>query len=263
MSDTWNPERYDRFAEERRRPFFDLLGLVRPPVNPPASPRAGMRVVDLGCGTGALTQHLHLALGARETLGIDSSAAMLAKSAAHTAPGLRFTHGDIADFEGDGYDLVFSNAALQWLPDHERLVAQLTGALAAGGQLAFQVPANFDHPSHVVADEVARELRFATALAGFTHATHVLSPETYAVLLDRLGYAEQRVRLEVYAHRLTERRDVVAWVEGTLLTSYRARLDEAQYAAFVERYAERLLPRLGARDPYLFTFKRILVWGRR
>lgn len=259
MSDTWNPERYDRFAEERRRPFFDLLALVRLP----APPAPGPRVVDLGCGTGALTRHLHVALGARETLGIDSSAAMLAKSAAQAAPGLRFTRGDIADFEGDAYDLVFSNAALQWLPDHQRLVTRLTRALADGGQLAFQVPANFDHPSHVVADEVAREPRFAAALGGFTHATHVLAPEAYAVLLDRLGFAEQRVRLEVYAHRLTERRDVVAWVEGTLLTGYRARLDDAEYAAFVERYAERLLPRLGAHDPYLFTFKRILVWGRR
>jgi trans-aconitate 2-methyltransferase len=257
MSDTWNPERYDRFAEERRRPFFDLLALVQPP----APPAPGPRVVDLGCGTGALTRHLHVALGARETLGIDSSAAMLAK--AQAAPGLRFTRGDIADFEGDAYDLVFSNAALHWLPDHERLVTRLTRALADGGQLAFQVPANFNHPSHVVADEVAREPRFAAALGGFTHATHVLAPEVYAALLDRLGFAEQRVRLEVYAHRLTERRDVVAWVEGTLLTGYRARLNDAEYAAFVERYAEHLLPRLGAHDPYLFTFKRILVWGRR
>lgn len=259
MTDVWSPQRYDRFAEERRRPFFDLLGLIRAPL-PPAP---GMRVVDLGCGTGALTRHLHTVLGARETLGIDSSAAMLGESAAHAAPGLRFARADIADFAGDGFDLVFSNAALQWLPDHERLVARLTTALAAGGQLAFQVPANFDHPSHVVAAEVAREPRFADALGGFTLATHVLPPEAYAALLDRLGFAEQRVRLEVYAHRLSERRDVVAWVEGTLLTAYRARLGEALYAAFVERYTERLLPHLGARDPYLFAFKRILVWAQR
>src|ERR671917_284386 len=111
----WNPEQYGRFHGERAQPFFDLLALV--------DPRPGMRVVDLGCGTGELTRELHRQLAARETIGIDNSPAMLAKSAPFAGDRLRFEPGDIGAFESEGdYDLVFSNAALQWVPDHEPLL---------------------------------------------------------------------------------------------------------------------------------------------
>src|SRR5262245_43458962 len=102
MKDAWNPEQYNRFRAERSAPFFDLLALVRP--------IAGMRVIDLGCGTGELTRELHQRLGARETLGIDSSTAMLEKAAAHAGDGLSFARGDIGEFAPPAsFDLVFSN----------------------------------------------------------------------------------------------------------------------------------------------------------
>ena len=253
--ETWSPEQYERFHDERRRPFLDLQALVHP--------RPGMRVVDLGCGTGELTRLLHQRLGATETLGLDSSEAMLARSARFAGGGLRFERADIADFAARGqYDLVLSNAALHWLPDHETLLARLTSALVDGGQLAVQVPANFDHPSHVVAAEVASEAPFAHALRGETHATNVLAPERYARLLERLGYAEQHVRLQVYGHRLAARDEVVDWVEGSLLTHYRRRLSADLWPRFLAAYRERLLPRLEDGRPYFFTFKRVLLWGR-
>ena len=255
--DVWNPERYDRFRDERRRPFFDLLALVRP--------RPGMRVVDLGCGSGELTAELHRHLRAADTLGLDSSAAMLAKSDAFAADGLRFARGDIADFaSGPTHDLVFSNAALHWLPAHEALFARLTAALAPGGQLAVQMPANFDHPSHTVAAEVAAEPSFRDALGGRAHAAdNVRAPEDYARILDRLGYADQHVRLQVYGPHLASREEVVAWTSGTLLTDYERRLSPDDYARFVARFRERLMPRLEDTRPYFFTFKRLLLWGLR
>lgn len=255
-TDSWNPDRYDRFRRERSAPFFDLLALVR---RWPA-----MRVVDLGCGTGRLTRHLHRVLQSRETLGIDSSEAMLAKSVRFGAPGLRFERHDIGTWSPtDAYDLLFSNAALQWVGrDHEALFTGLTGALRPSGQLAVQVPTNYDHPSHTVAAEIAATDPFRDPLEGYTHpAQTVLVPEAYAALLARLGYREHHVRLQVYGHWLAESADVVRWVEGTLLTDYERRLPPALFDAFRERYRAVLVERLGLARPYFFPFKRILIWG--
>src|SRR5438093_1547907 len=252
--DAWDPAQYERFREERGRPFLDLLALVRP--------RPGMRVVDLGCGPGDLTRTLHEQLGARATLGIDSSPAMLAKTVA--SPGLRFEQGDIEHFTAErAYDLVFSNSALHWVPDHPALLARLTAALADGGQLAVQVPANFDHPSHTTAFAVAREEPFRTALGGVHHTAGVLAPEEYAAVLARVGFREQHVRLQVYDHWLAAREDVVEWTKGTLLTDYKRRLAPELYERFVARYRERLLPELEDTRPYFFAFKRILFWAQR
>jgi trans-aconitate 2-methyltransferase len=189
---------------------------------------------------------------------------MLATSAAFAGPGLNFVEADIADFRGDQeWDLVFSNAALQWLPEHARLLTRLGAALAPGGQLAIQVPANFDHPSHRVAADVAAEEPFASALTARPRTPAVLPPETYAALLDELGFTRQHVRLQVYPHHLASRYDVVEWVRGTTLTGYQAVLSAELFAVFLERYRDRLLPQLRDTRPFFYPFKRILLWARR
>ena len=179
--------------------------------------------------------------------------------------GLRFEPGDIAEFAAAGaYDLVFSNAALHWVPDQATLLRRLSEALTPGGQLAVQVPASHDDAAHRVATELAAEPPFQETLAGSAPAlATVLTPREYALLLDRLGYREQHVRLQVYAHRLASRDEVVEWAQGTLLTTYRRRLSPELYAQFLQRYGERLLPQLEDRRPYLFPFQRILFWAGR
>lgn len=251
---SWDPEQYARFRDERAQPFYDLLALVRP--------RPEMRVVDLGCGPGELTRVLHDRLGARETTGIDSSEAMLAKAAPYATEGLRFERRDIAGFDATGsYDLVFSNAALQWVRGHAELFPRLRAALAPGGQLAVQVPANFDHPSHRLAGEIASEVPFAAALGGYRRERPVLDPEEYAILLHQAGFAEQQVRLQVYLHLLESRSSVVEWVKGTLLTDYESRLSPELFASFLARYRERLETSLPDEHPYPYAFKRILMWA--
>jgi trans-aconitate 2-methyltransferase len=249
--DKWNPEQYERFRNERSQPFFDLMALVEA--------RPAMRVVDLGCGTGELTRLLHQTLGASQTLGLDSSAAMLAKSQAFADPGLRFEQRDIGEFSAEGeFDLVFSNAALHWLPSHEQLLARLTAALKPGGQLAVQVPANADHPTHTVAAELARRSPFREAMQGYERDWPVLKPEAYAALLYRLGFARQKVRLQVYGHLLDAREGVIEWVKGTLLTDYEKRMPAEVFAEFMKQYRERLFERLEDARPYFYPFKRIL-----
>jgi trans-aconitate 2-methyltransferase len=253
--DTWDPARYERFSAERSAPFYDLLSLV--------GPVPGGRVVDLGCGSGELTVRLHRRLEAAETLGLDSSPAMLERAAGLAGDGLRFELGDIASFSDVPWDVVFSNAALHWLPDHEGLFRRLINSLNHGGQLAVQMPANHDHPSHVVAAEVAGTEPFRTALGGHRRESPVREPEWYALLLDRLGLADQHVRLQVYLHHLATRDDVVELVRGTLLTDYQSRMPEELFGEFLTTYRERLLPELEDTRPYQYPFKRLLLWGRR
>ena len=251
-ADPWSPEQYERFRAEREQPFWDLLGLIDVP--------PGGRVVDLGCGTGALTRELHRTLRARETVGVDSSDSMLARAAEIDEPGLRFGRGDIETWSpGAPCDVVFSNAALQWLDDHRRLFARLRTFLAPSGVLAVQVPSNYDHASHLIAAEVALEEPFASATGGYTRESTVLQPEAYTELLYALGLRNLDVRLQVYAHELASTSDVVEWVRGTLLTDYKPRMPEAMFDEYVARYRQRLLETLGDQRPYLFVFKRILM----
>lgn len=233
----WSPDQYEKFKAERAQPFWDLVALIAP------LPR--MRIADLGCGTGELTRALHEKLGARETIGIDNSASMLAK--APSASGLQFRNQSIESFHEGGFDLIFSNAALHWLPDHEALFARLA---PLGKQIAVQMPANDDHASHVVAAEVARDL-------GMTpKPTHVLPPERYARLLHDLGFRKQHVRLQIYGHVLPSSEDVIEWVKGTLLTFYE------REPRFMDRYREKLLGRIGMHRPYFYTYKRVLLFGK-
>jgi len=245
----WSPDQYEKFKRERAQPFWDLVALIDP------QPR--MRIADLGCGTGELTRALHEKLSARETIGIDSSASMLAKSQAYVEPALsrhepagepvlRFRNETIESFSEGGFDLIFSNAALHWVPDHEALFRRLA---PLGKQIAVQMPANDDHASHVVAAEVAREL-------GMTpKPTHVLPPERYSQLLYNLGFRKQHVRLQIYGHVLPSSEDVIEWVKGTLLTFYESE------PRFMNRYREKLLARIGLHRPYFYTYKRVLIWG--
>jgi trans-aconitate 2-methyltransferase len=245
---TWSPEQYERFKAERKQPFLDLLALVER--------RPRMRVVDLGCGTGELTRELHASLEAEETVGIDNSETMLLKSGHFEDEMLRFERGDIEAFVTDRpFDLIFSNAALHWVADHEQLVVRLTNFLSIRGQLAVQMPANDDHPSHRIAAEVARSLGVEA------RSDHVLPIERYAALLQRLGYERQHVRMQVYGHLLPSPEDVVEWVRGALLTHYESVMSEEKFGEFLEEYRIRLREALGAERPFFYTYKRVLLWG--
>src|SRR5579862_103133 len=131
MADAWKPDQYERFQKERSQPFYDLLGLLRPTAHRP-------KVIDLGCGTGTLTLELHQKLRAERTVGVDSSDAMLKRAAdLASPPALTFERADIAALASawsrepkPRFDVVFSNAALHWLPSHEQLLSQITCAIA-------------------------------------------------------------------------------------------------------------------------------------
>lgn len=243
---SWDPDQYERFKAERRQPFLDLLALVER--------RPGMRVLDLGCGTGELTRELHETLRARETTGIDNSADMLAK--ARAGAGLHFERAGIETYVPQHpVDLIFSNAALHWVGDHHALLRRLVSFLAPDGQIAIQMPANDDHPSHATAAEVARDFGIEP------RHDPLLPADEYARVLYSLGVKRPNVRMQVYGHELESAANVIEWVKGALLTGYEKRLGP-RYPDFLSRYAATLLPRLGSARPFFYTYKRVLIFGQ-
>lgn len=252
VASPWDPAQYNRFTAEREQPFWDLVELL--------APVPSARVVDLGCGDGRLTASMHERLGASRTLGIDSSESMLAGAATHAGNGLDFQRGDISTWQGTHFDVVFSNAALQWVPNHPDVLRRWRGALDPGGQLAVQMPTNADHPSHRISAELGTEW-FGPDAPPDPVAENVLVPERYAQLLYDLGFERQRVRLQVYVHELASAAEVVEWVKGTSLTRFKATLTADRYEDFLTEYRRRLMATLGEHVPYLYTFKRILLWG--
>jgi len=256
----WDPEQYERFKAQRAEPFWDLAALVD-------TSHPARRLADLGCGTGELTVELAARTTAGEVLGIDSSPAMLAEAAARAGDGLRFESGDIARWCVPGaFDLVFANASLQWVPEHDLVLGRWAASLRAGGQLAVQVPANADHASHLVSAEIAHTEPFLSAFDGEPPpdpvAANVRRPEWYARRLYELGFPEPHVRLQVYGHVMPSTATVVEWVKGTSLTRFFKRLPPELHEPFVDAYRTALLDRLGRHEPYFYPFKRILMWAR-
>src|SRR5215212_6609155 len=243
----WDPALYHKFQAERSAPFFDLLALLEI--------RPNLKVVDLGCGTGELTRHLAAMLPNSEVMGLDSSTQMLEKAASHSSPGLRFEQGDQAHLLGD-WDLIFSNAALQWSENHEELIPSLYERLTPGGQIAVQVPSNHNHISHQLYRETASEQPFKSVLHGFQRYAPVLSIDQYARLFFACSAENIIVFEKVYAHVLKDSDAVVEWISGTALVPYFERLRE-----YKEIFVETLQTKMRAalpETPVFYPFRRTL-----
>jgi trans-aconitate 2-methyltransferase len=249
----WNPERYHQFQKERSAPFDDLLQLVER--------REGLRVIDLGCGTGELTRRLADALPASDVLGLDSSPEMLAKAAPYARPGLRFELGEIETVAGE-WDVIFSNAAIHWVDNHAALIPRLFSLLRSGGQLVVQLPSNYSHPTHRLIIETVREEPFAQALKGWERTIPVLSIEEYAELLYAQGGEDLIVFEKIYPHVLQDADALVDWVSGTALVPYFERFSEEIKQRFLERYRQKLRARFPV-SPVFYGFRRTLFTATR
>jgi trans-aconitate 2-methyltransferase len=258
MSDSWNPTQYEKFKNERSQPFLDLLDYIKP--------ENFETTIDLGCGTGELTRLMHDRFHPRATLGMDSSEAMLEKSQSFATESLKFIQGDIDIWEKpEGYNLIISNAALQWSPGHRDLFARLYRSLLPGGQLAVQMPMNHDYATHVLSTAMSHEDTWKKALRGHTYdkPKTMLTVEDYATMMHKLGFKEQRVELKVYGHILESREGVIEWVRGSMLTHFEKHMSKDDYATFLTEYRERLFKILPDDKPFFYPFKRIFIWGRK
>lgn len=249
----WNPDLYDKFKSERFAPFDDLLKLI--------NVRKGMRVIDLGCGTGELTSRLAYHLPKSEVVGIDSSKEMLSRAGSLSRSGLSFEKRAIEDISGE-WDLVFSHAAIQWVDDHAALIPRLIALVRPGGQLAIQLPSNHEHPAHTIIEQIAGEEPFRELLDGWSRRSPVLRVAEYAELLHQNRCEKLVVFEKVYPHVLSGTEDLVTWTSSTALVPYFDRLSTEGQEEFLERYRMRLNA-LWPRGPVFYGFQRILFYAMR
>lgn len=252
---SWEPDRYLQFADERLRPALDLLDRV--------ALAAPDRAVDLGCGPGNATRLLATRWPKAQITGLDSSPEMLARARA-ALPALRFELASVEQWVPDTpLDLVFSNAALHWLGDHEALFPRLLDSLAPGGVLAVQMPANFDAPSHRLIRELAAEPAWAGRL-GAARMGAVLGLADYHRILAPLA---SRLTLweTTYWQALDGPAPVLNWLSGTTLLPYLALLDAVSRTVFLDALGPRLLEAYPSSSAgiTLFPFRRFFILAQR
>ncbi|MDB1087254.1 trans-aconitate 2-methyltransferase [Streptomyces sp. ACA25] len=239
---SWDPGQYLRHAGPRARPLHDLLARV------PALPHAHPRIADLGCGPGGPTTVPAARWPTARITGYDNSPAMLEAARDHAGPTpgggtLDFAHADLTDWRPDGpYDLILSNAALQWVPGHTASFPAWTESLHPGGVFAFQVPGNFTAPSHLLLREQVHSPRWRARLGDvLRNEEPVQAPADYLGLLTSLGCAAD-VWETTYLHLLAGPDPVLDWTKGTALRPVLTRLADDPEArdAFLAEYRGRL-----------------------
>jgi trans-aconitate 2-methyltransferase len=256
----WDPAQYGRYADERSRPFFDLVGRV--------DAAAPTTVVDLGCGPGNLTAQLPERWPSATVVGMDSSPDMIESARGYASAQVRFELGDVATWSPatlGPIDVLLANATLQWLPEHPSLLERFVGWLAPGGWFAFQVPGNFTAPSHAILAELRLSDRWRDRVGqGAERHLHVLDAADYADRLMTLG-CQVDAWESTYIHVLQGEDPVVEWVRGTGLRPVLSALTAEEAEAFVAEYAVRLrvaYPRR-ADGSTLLAFRRIFVVAHR
>ncbi len=277
----WDPHQYRMFGNERSRPFYELVGRI--------GATEPSYVADIGCGPGELTADLCRRWPKADVVGVDNSAEMIAaanevlaaeSAAAESAaeesaaagsagaesdgvagpPRLRFEQLDARDWlPAQKVDVIVSNALLQWIPDHEKLMTRWAGFLADGGWLAVQMPANHDEPPHRLLRELARSDRWRGLLSGTTLNRQAADPAEYLDLLANAGCSVDAWET-TYLHVLTGDDPVLRWISGTGLRPVIAALDGADRDEFMAEYGA-LLRAAYPRASYgtVFPFRRVFV----
>jgi trans-aconitate 2-methyltransferase len=264
MSD-WDPELYNRFSQFRSEPVAMMLARLQ------LGPRE--RIIDLGCGTGEHTAELARRSPEGEVTGVDSSPAMIERAlklhqtlGPDLQPRLQFRLADFRRFAADReYTVVFSNAALQWVREHHRILAAAYRALRDNGRLAIQIPANENETAQATMRQMATEVPWKATLSEVRTPSdeNVLPASDYTQLLTEIGFAEVNCFYWTFHHAMNNPGEVVEFCRATSLRRFLDRLTANQHSAFVSELIRRLEDAYGTRGALTFNFRRLFLWGRR
>ncbi len=261
----WDPELYHRFRGYRAEPvgrIFAWLMLER-----------AHNIVDLGCGTGEQKVELARRAPAATALGLDGSAAMIERALTlrvgldlELKARVAFQLGDFCDFAADReYDIVFSNAAFQWVNDHRAILAQCYRALRPGGSLAVQMPANDRETAQVTIHALANEPRWRELLGGIRTPSDrsVQSPDAYHAMLAAIGFIDLDCHYHTFRHPMGRPAEVVEWSRATVLRPYLDALPADRRGPFVDELTRCLELEYGTSGPLTFEFRRLFLFARR
>ncbi len=253
----WNAKHYLRFGNERTRPSIDLVSQIRV--------EAPRKVVDLGCGPGNSTQILRARWPSANVCGIDNSAAMI-DAARASFPGGNWVLADLSELSADqSYDVVFSNAALQWSRDHRKLIPELFALVGVGGALAFQIPSSTYATVRTLIHEIADDSDWRDRMRDPKSELTIEPPSVYYDIL-----AETATTLDIweteYLHIMQSPDAIVDWISSTGLRPFLKVLpDNSDRERFVSRLRERVQDtyRFQVDGKVLFPFRRTFVVAHR
>ena len=255
MSD-WNPEQYEKFIKDRTQPAIDLANRLEV--------REAKRILDLGCGTGNSTRILKDRFPDAMVIGADNSDDMLAK-AQKTHPDIEFMSldagGDLSEVR-ENFDIVFSNACIQWIPNHEILLQKLMSLLRRGGILAVQIPIQNEHPVHIIMNELVTTVKWKDKLSQRNY-NNLTTNEYYDVLS---GISDDFEMWEtIYCHRMPSYESIIEWYKGTGFRPYLEQLSETDAEELVNDVYRELKNsyKIQSNGEIMFRFPRLFFIAKR
>jgi trans-aconitate 2-methyltransferase len=252
----WNPQQYLKFSGHRLRPAVDLL--MRIPDFPVRS------IADLGAGAGNVTRLISERWPEAAVVAIEGSAEMVG-AGKKAAANVEWMHQDLSSWRpARKFDVIYSNAALHWLPDHETLFPLLMEKVEPGGILAVQMPRNFGAPSHLLIAETALSGPWRRKLEHLVTPPPVEEPGFYHALLTPQSQNLDLWETE-YLQVLQGENPVKEWTKGTWLTRYLDALEGPDKAAFEAAYGERVAKAYqpNSQGQTLFPFRRLFIVAQR
>lgn len=256
MSD-WNSDQYLMFGKERTQPAIDLAKRI--------DIEAPKRIIDIGCGPGNSSDVLAKQFGNAYILGVDNSENMI-KKAKKDYPDLEFkicdAGKDLPSFEND-FDIVFSNACIQWIPNHKRLISDMMGLLKKGGELAVQIPMNYKEPIHRIISEIAGSRKWSCKFSN-PRVFYTLSQDEYFDLLSRIS-SDFTMWETVYFHRMSSHQSILEWYRSTGLRPYLSALSESDKPVFEKAVFDEVVKAYPIREngEIIFRFPRFFFIAKK